>query len=53
MKILETESECVCCPILDVCTTEVGVSIFITKDMVRRSLCNGGFVDAFESVGVP
>jgi len=40
--------ECMCCPIMDVCTVDPGVSIYVTKDMIRRSNCAGGFVDAFD-----
>jgi hypothetical protein len=49
-EILNEESECVCCPTRDVCTIDVGVTITVTKDMVQRSACNGGFVDAFDDV---
>lgn len=42
------DPECWCCPMMDVCTVECGVVITITKDMIVRSNCNGGFVDALE-----
>lgn len=40
--------ECMCCPMMDVCTVDPGISIFITTDMINRSNCAGGFVHAFE-----
>ena len=43
--------ECMCCPVMDVCTTENGIAITITKDDIRRSNCSGGFCDAFETAG--
>lgn len=47
-EILDEESDCVCCPMRDVCTIECGVTITVTKDMVKRSACSGGFLDAFD-----
>ena len=41
------EPECVCCPIMDECIKE---KLTITRDMIERSNCNGGFVDAFEVI---
>ena len=49
-EILNEDAECVCCPMRDICTVENGVTITVTKDMIRRSACSGGFVDAFDSV---
>ena len=49
-EILNEEPECVCCPTRDVCTIGVGVTIIVTKDMMQRSACSGGFVDAFDDV---
>jgi len=47
---LMTNPECMCCPTMDICTTECGVTIVITKDIIQRSNCNGRFTDAFEDV---
>ena len=42
------DPECWCCPMMDICTkTEIDI---VTKDMIKRSNCNGGFTDAFEDV---
>lgn len=42
--------ECMCCPTMDICTVKNGMIINITKDVIKRSNCNGGFVDAFDDV---
>jgi len=47
---LMNEPECMCCPMMDICTVDNGVVIRITKDVIRRSNCNGGFADAFDEV---
>ena len=55
MKTLAAEMmenpECMCCPIMDICTIESDEVIAITRDMIERSNCSGGFVDAFEDAG--
>jgi uncharacterized protein (UPF0179 family) len=44
---------CTLCPLLDICTElEPGAIVRITNEMVRRSNCDGAFVDAFEDVPV-
>jgi hypothetical protein len=40
---------CMCCPMMDVCSVESG-TIWITKDVIARSNCNGGFADGLEEV---
>ena len=49
-EILNEESDCVCCPMRDVCTVDEGVTITVTKDMMKRSACSGGFMDALDVV---
>jgi hypothetical protein len=46
----ETDPECVCCPMADVCAIDPGIIVRITRDMIKRSNCGGSFVDAFEDV---
>jgi len=52
MKIIDLyrgNPECICCPLLRICTeTEPGEVVAITKDLVRQSICDGSFIDAFE-----
>jgi hypothetical protein len=48
---LMDDPQCMCCPMMDVCTVENDVIINISKDTIKRSNCNGGFVDAFETPG--
>jgi hypothetical protein len=45
---LMKEPECMCCPMMDVCNPGPGTCITITRDIIRRSNCNGGFIDALE-----
>jgi hypothetical protein len=44
--------DCMCCPMMDVCTVEPDVIIHVTKEMRDRSNCNGGFLDAFDDVRI-
>ncbi|MCK9593559.1 MAG: hypothetical protein M0Q91_16270 [Methanoregula sp.] len=46
------DPECVCCPVRGICMdTEPGVPVNITKDIKKRSGCDGEVFETWDIVG--
>jgi hypothetical protein len=48
--VLLQEPECVCCAFLDHCDAEPGTVFRITRDVRKRSNCDGNGFDAWDDI---